>query len=426
MALHIGYHVHQVLTYQRPYSAEDKAKLWAHLDKIQPSALLFLNNVDDAWQAKSRYPSCVVVHRSHYSEEGGLYKTISPQQFYDRHAAEGHNGVVVNCLNEPSGYLSSDEHKRMAGWCADVMGLFGKAGIPVVTPNWGVGHPQENSYADFNELWDAFKAWPLHYLGAHEYWSYKGIEAGNGRVGRFLWWVAYLRNKGYPYPNIIFTEWGLDDLLDGSGKRGWKDSRTEKEYAAECLEAARRYYDFSYVKGVCTYSWGNSGRKDTAEDWITHDVSDAMEFQAMIEQELTTPVVPARKYEPGKDYVYTGANSFNIRNLPSTAITTVVKGQLKKDDRVRFANVDAVSADGHVWQQGTVYKEGNLEIAGWLAVGIIPLEEKQDAPPDEPPAPIALFTRAELVRLAELDAQIATLTAERAAIWTKAADKAAA
>lgn len=382
MTLHIGYHVHPVLTYQRPYSAEDKARLWAHLDKIQPSALLFLNNVSDAWQAKSRYPSCVVVHRTHYAEEGGLYKTISPQEFYNRHAKEGDNGIVVNCLNEPSGYQSADDHKRMASWCAEVMELFGKAGKAVVTPNWGVGHPRENSYADFTELWDAFKAWPLHYLGVHEYWAYKGIEAGNGRVGRFLWLIAYLRGQGYPFPNLLFTEWGCDDLLDGSGKRGWRDSRTETAYAAECLEAARRYYDFSYVKGVCLFSWGNSGRKDSAEDWKTHDVSDAMEYQAMIEQAYKPEDKPTVNEpilgEYNRVIVPTDLGHVNLRSEPDSHSLDL--GDVITGDVLYVYAGSRRSANGNIWVRVDHWRGGEKRNTGYMAVLPGVIYEKADKP----------------------------------------------
>lgn len=356
--MNIGYHIHQTKRGPRAYSSQEQTLLWTHLEAIQPSALLFLNNIDWARRAKRLLPNCTVIHRTHYQREGGLWEFLSPQQFYDRHASEGAEGVVVNVLNEPSGYQIIANHQAIAAWCAQVMMLFGRAGIPVVTPNFGVGHPAENAYSDFDELWQAFNDWPLHFVGLHEYWSYKGIQAGNGRVGRYLQLVNHLNAKGWRIPQIIFTEWGLDDLLDGSGLRGWRDSRQELVYAHECREAARQHYEQPYIRGVCLYCWGNSGLPGTAEDWTSHDVSEAYELHHKFEEAIVvTPTAPA----PGRYKIYPPVAAMNVRALPGTNQADI--GDVTSGEEVEVLAGEAQPAGLYLWVQVQT-----STVRGWVAL----------------------------------------------------------
>lgn len=65
---------------------------------------------------------------------------------------------------------------KLAHWCAQVMDLFGAIGVAVVVPNFGEGHPDVDKLAELEELWKALDKWhDLHYYGSHEYGTWRGM-----------------------------------------------------------------------------------------------------------------------------------------------------------------------------------------------------------------------------------------------------------
>lgn len=230
----IGYNVHSILTYGRGYSASEQASLWSHLERLKPASLLFLDNLDWSREAKRRLPDCVVVWRAWRPDDGSLFDKITPQQFLNstvRDAAAA--GIVIQALNEPDGY---GDLRKLAGWCAELMDAATIAGVRLVLPNFGVGHPDTNRLAELDALWQAFKRNPLHYYGCHEYGTYRGMlytdetrrrDVVPWRVGRFQFIANYCGAKFGYMPPVLITEFGIDSSFyadDDKNKRGWRDS----------------------------------------------------------------------------------------------------------------------------------------------------------------------------------------------------------
>ncbi|GIL09289.1 MAG: hypothetical protein BroJett033_8000 [Chloroflexota bacterium] len=402
----IGYNVHNKRTYGRDWSAEEKTHFIAHVERLQPTTLLFINDIDMARDIKRRLPDCAVVYRQHRHDDAALHRTMTPQQAYDFFAPYAAGEMILNILNEPSGYVAEGTSRwlfDLADWCADVMRLFDRAGIPLVLPNWGVGHPDEKRVDDLKTLWQAFAEIPLHYYGIHEYWSWRGVEPGNGRVARYLWWEDYMVRNGYPLPRVLVTEWGIDSALDGTPQRGYKDSRTGLDYAAECARAIELYRP-GLVVGTCIFSWGNTGQRDHAEDWATFDVSADTDFQRAVEEyALQNVVVDAN---PGVgDARWTAARltpkagSVNVRTSPTTssvpAIGSIPVGgvqahviqvdQMEPGEQARARRPDGL------WQ---LIKLPN-NVVGWYATWVTntvlapvdpPVPEPEPEPEPEPPA----------------------------------------
>lgn len=289
MAHKVGYQYHNLLTYQRGYSAAEEQHLFDHFARVQPGASLFLDNEGRAIRAHQLVPGCAVVVRSWRDDEGGLYDKLSPEQTFELYKNTP-KGIIRNLLNEPDGYGNL---RKIATWCARVMDLFGAAGIPVVVPNFGEGHPDVDRLAELEELWAAFNRWHgLHYYGCHEYGTYRGMlfnEAGKWdvfpwRVGRFETFVVpYLQRAGHQVPNVILTEFGCDSAHDGTDKRGWKTHWTQKQYFDEIQAAVQKIYAKSHYTGLCLFSYGNTGRQFSESDWATFDVAEASEFQQLME-----------------------------------------------------------------------------------------------------------------------------------------------
>lgn len=302
----LGYGVQNKMTYGRNWSTDEETYHFDHLKRSQPGAMLYLDDDGKALKTKGLLPDCAVVGRLWRSDEGKLFEVMTPQQCFDAYKSTP-KGVIRNILNEPGGY---GDLKRIAHWCAQVMDLFGNAGIPIVAPNWGEGNPDVDRLADLEELWVAFDKWhDLHYYGTHEYGSHLGMlynVAGKfdmtpWRVGRFeSFIVPYLQKHGHKVPNVIVTEYGCDSAHDGTSFRGWTTCWDEARYFTELSAPIGRFYNAPHYKGLCIFSWGNTGQKDTQEDWITFDVSGAKGLHKLIEtlniptpKPVTKPLPPA-------------------------------------------------------------------------------------------------------------------------------------
>jgi hypothetical protein len=195
--------------------------------------------------------------------------------------------------------------------------------------------------------------------------------------------------------------------------RGWRTLRNQyrawynKDAEYVLLDFARYsdkvIYYHPAVEGIVPFAACSE-----ESEWNGFNLMDADVFiQSLADyanENVAPPSPPARRYEPGA-YVYSGANSFNIRVDAGEVSASI--GKLTKDCTVNVLDEEAKQPDKHLWQKVTVIPSvgDNLLIFGWVAVDIIPLTPKPAAPPMEPPAPpapiIALFTRAELEALAQ-------------------------
>jgi hypothetical protein len=123
------------------------------------------------------------------------------------------------------------------------------------------------------------------FWGCHEYFSYRGLEIGNGRVGRHTEMYKHLKAKGYE-PPLLLTEVGCDQI-DDTGKRGFKNSMTENQYAAALTDAQRSTWYAPYLKGAMIYSYGSS-----TTEWETFDMSDSLVLHAVLTASNAVTEIP--------------------------------------------------------------------------------------------------------------------------------------
>lgn len=315
----IGVNVHDRMTYNRGYSADEEAYLFDFLKDLRPTALVFLENLEWAKRAKALLPQCKVVLRP-YDPAGGAFHLppdgspagtparLSPKEHFARYASRVvGTGVILQVLSEPNGYGAS--LKALNTWLPEVLDMYGKAGIAVCGPSFGEGHPDESAVAlaQLDDVWDAFDKWhDLHFYSTNEYGTWRGMlfhESGAydvypWRVGRFESFVKpYLEKHGHQVPNVIVTECGIDSAHDGIEKRGWKDSFSEHDYFDQLQAAVKRVYSAPHYVGVCLFSYGNTGRQFTQDDWTSFDLSDAKTLHELLKKSGTItaelPAIPA-------------------------------------------------------------------------------------------------------------------------------------
>lgn len=428
----IGYHVHNLMTYGRPWSAEEKTHFIQHVERLQPTTLLFLGDPGFARDIKRRLPNCAVVYRHYRPDDAGLVKTMTPQQAYDEFAPYAAGGLILNILNEPSGYVPQDNPRwlfQLADWCADVMRLFDRDAIPIVVPNWGTGHPDDARFNELETLWQAFAEMPRHYYGLHEYWSWRGIELGNGRVGRYLWWVDYMQHRGHPLPRVIVTEWGIDSALDGTPQRGYKDSRTGKLYAQESIEAIKVYI-LEVVVGTNTFAYGNTGRQYFADDWTTFDMSADKDYQETLEghamQNVIVDVNPGvgdARWTRARLVPATGNTNVNVRTSPTTSSTPAigsipaagVQAHVIPVDKMEPAEYARARRPEGLWQLVKLPNNVIGWYATWVTTTTLTVDPPAPDPEPEPEPPGDQVTRAEFNALLQkyLELQAALLDLER-------------
>lgn len=339
----IGYNVHDRLTYERGYSAEEKERMWRHFERLQPASLMFLDNFDWAREAKRRLPNTIVVFRQYRSNDGRFFMNMTPQQFYDGHAQFGDAGLVVSVMNEPTGYGEQnkpEDLEKVAEFMRRVMDLHGRAGHAICGPEFGVGHPDLSRLSELDEMWAAFKRWPQHYYGAHEYGTYRGMQYTDEthqrdvyphRVGRYKSILAYVKEKyGYDLP-FLANEFGIDSSFyqgDDTNKRGWRDAGiSDLDYAKMLIRCTKEIYTEPNVKGLNIFAHGNTGKQFTGDDWKTHDVSFLPSVQVALEDYAAAqPTVPPPP--PEQPTV--------ITILPTDARFTLLEFTLKSTGAVSF------------------------------------------------------------------------------------------
>lgn len=273
--MRIGFNIHDKILGQQ-YSAAQKIYLTTLLQRLNPSAVLVMDNWEWALAYKQMLPKAIVVFRQYNQNEGHLWQIITPEKYYEN--TKGHHDprIVLYIGNEPNSYILKDEMEKAVAWWFKVIALFHAANLPVCIVNWGVGHPDLSWFTDDSKwsiirpLFDALKAHAGAYLGLHEYASYRGLEAGNGRVGRHMDMAKALKARGYSMPSILLSEIGVDQI-DDNGKRGWKDSMSENQYAALLTDAQRSTWYVDYIIGGMIFSYGSS-----TNEWRSFDVSAAL------------------------------------------------------------------------------------------------------------------------------------------------------
>lgn len=425
MTSKISYHVQSKMTYGRDYSAAELDYLFQHLERLQPGALLFLDQTDWAKRAKQLLPNCAVVIRPWDINEGAQFEQYSARQYYDKFAGKADGGLILNILNEPSGY---GDLKRIAHWGAEILDLFGKAGISVALPAFGEGHPDVNRLHDLDELWSAFDAWNhLHYWNSHEYGTWRGMiynEPGKWdvypwRVGRFeTFIVPFLKENGHKIPRVILTEFGCDSAHDSTDKRGWKTIWNEREYFDQLKLAVEKVYNQPHYVGLCLFSYGNTGREFAEFDWVSFDVSGAKELHGLLEQYAaqdspTTPPPPVIANPPlpvdlGEPMTIDVDGVWLMRSEPRASSAKI--GTLRNRERILVYPKTQYPDGSNLWHVVKRLKPTEGEASeGWSAVSIIPpvVPLPPPAEPEPPPVPAIPDWRPEFIEMYRQQAAIA-------------------
>ncbi len=330
----ISYNIHaQMVT--------DTPRLKNHLQKIQPAAVLVLDGLGLAQELKAMLPNAIIVHRNYGVTKGDddVHHRVSPQQWMDLRAKESDGGIFLYTTNEP-GF-----DQQCVDWHIQLMQLAIQRGVKLVIGNWAVGTPGAEDWSKAQQMLQLLDQHrDLFIMGLHEYAcgvitsgfyggypDNAGVQPGTPggqnlipkdkwptdvskitmfHCGRFHFLINYCQKNNIKPPRIVLTEHGMDDVSDIKpwadkltrpsqylNIRGWKTLQSQwnlwynpvgwsaqRAYFEQLAWADRTIYQNSPVEAQMIFSWAHS-----SPDWDQFDVSEASEFQSLLEAYAQQP-----------------------------------------------------------------------------------------------------------------------------------------
>lgn len=306
-------------------SVPDRARLYDHARKLQPSAMLFYSHMGGtAQEFAASFPNTAVILRSW--PDGTDVLMEAPDKWLDRVSKGVPENIYLYTCNEV-GWSPA-----LLNWHIQVMKLAIQRKRRLCILNMGVGQPGPDSWKDAKELVTlASQHRELFILGLHEYAGgviTSGLIGGDPKFiqpetwpipsqakaltrwhcGRLKFLVDQCREWGIQTPRVVITEAGFDFTGDigtwlnklrftppNKSINGWKTLvdqwrdwwpmwSAEEAYAKQLLWAQDALW--ADAEGVLLFGWGDSG------GWGAYDVSAAGVLQAQLESGPAPVVVP--------------------------------------------------------------------------------------------------------------------------------------
>lgn len=320
----------------------DRVKLFQHLEKLRPVAVVVMDDVKTAADIKSLLPDTTVIFRFNGDRgDGDLHMRYTPQEWLDKMLAKlgGDKRIMLATTNEPT--LT----RRLIKWHEDLIPLANAAGVSLCVLNLATGNPKPEEWELARPLLELLAVHRQHVMGLHEYsggvitsgliggypdnagkapgtpgglnlippqnWPTDVSNVTRYHMGRFKFLTDYCAAQHIKPPRIILSEHGFDDTSDikpwldtlrktspYASIRGWRTLvnqwrvwfpvwNADQAYFEQLRWANETIYRDSPVEAQCLFCWGNSG------GWEGFDLSGAGDFQKLLETYAQeTPSVP--------------------------------------------------------------------------------------------------------------------------------------
>lgn len=289
----------------------DSNALLGWVAKAQPDALLIMDSIALALAVRQRSPQTTVVYRAYNPNDHQWWKAATPGDWLAAHKPFALNGVVVQCLNEPT----LDDDGR--AWLSQII-VQCPPDMRLALPNFAVGNPSEKDIAAGRYDWLlTLVCGSRHIFALHEYFM---THPGRGGAeypflcGRFEYWVERALALGLPKPRIVITEHGRDHgggIDDGWRGQGW----TDETYYSLLAQARSLYAPHNIPVCVFCYGRGAGGR------WRSFDVQDAPALLTMMAnygEKDAVPDIPAPTTGGVKaKLIRIPADFVNVRHQPN-------------------------------------------------------------------------------------------------------------
>ncbi len=318
---------------------------------MRPPVILTMTGSHHATSLAQQLPETLVIHRGW--NDNRLHWDISPERFVENHKHLAEFGVVVHTTNEPPNPNNEDEALRLVLWHENVIRLSAQYNLKLCILNFGAGGPDIDKWGMYDSLLRLVaENRDRVFMGLHEYAVgviYSGmenihnIELGSTidwrdwagviyptlpintdnynlwHTGRYKHLLKYCEDNNIDKPQIIFTEYGWDQLTDNISTeylrelaaehppvapfehyRGWRSlERVWNEWGNNFsminqLEWANdNLYTEPEIVGQCLFAVSES--PDWKQDFdysVDEDLIDYMSERYAIEREDTVPIPP--------------------------------------------------------------------------------------------------------------------------------------
>lgn len=324
------------------------------------------------------------------------YYIASPQDYLDQYGAYAQGNMILNVLNEPSGYLDSASTTRLITWMSELLTIAARRKLQLCILNWSDRHPKlidgqwDSAFDDIIKIAAGYPE--LFYIGVHMYGPDKLTEHLEGYFKR-------CETLGIQPNRVICSEFGLDTTGgadNGYKSRGW----TGKQYAdwqiGQVKSDLKPFIDSGKLVGLCTFCAGNSG------GWQHFDIEPDMEYRTTIEVavkagelaplttkpvDITKPEYTPAPVEVGKRYAMRSPAGYRriLHRAPmlgSESVASIPDGSI-----VMVLEEKAVKAD---WWRKVSYTDKGVTLQGWISMdgGLVKFQSltTEFAPVTTPPA----------------------------------------
>jgi len=426
-----AYNAH--VTYWREVSP---AYLLAYVDK--PEHTPFIE------QYAASFPDSMVVARIHHDLEGGFHLKptgpgdnrhyiSSPEEYHGAYGFLGRiSNVILNIMNEPSGYEDDAIIDRLVAWMLEYIPLAVASKTKSVLFNWGDRQPRMFGGmmdARFGGILKLAAFYPeLFYIGFHLY----GPDDITEHLESYVQLCKTLEIKPL---RVIGTEFGFDKTngnASGYKSRGYSGGAFAAWQISQVQHDLSPYIKSGVLVGLNIFQEGNSG------GWDSFDYENDEAFKKEIKRaalagelepmttNTTTPSYQPPAFTAGEKYTLQVSDnaSTNVRTSPIVSIDNKV-ATLTNHSIITVLEVKAVNIDYWARIKTAAGTEGWISLRGGI-VGFVPYLEPPvivDPPPVVvPPAPFLEVSSETAARLASNARALAGACLSKATAHKQAAE----
>lgn len=423
-------------------AARSVTDLKNHLQKINPTTLLVMDNFNMALEFKAMFPNCIVIHRDYNHHEGWEWKNRSVQDILNVWHSQGHPEIVRYSTNEPTWDNGRPGHtlKDYLNTEVELMRKAREQGYTVAVGNFSVGKFQyedvaSGAYDNYLRSIHEYR----HYGASHEYMTgvlpaslmqgYPDIlfnresvkktnwpsapDSGKWWIRRYDWFLDRCDEIGVPRHKVILTEFGWDtaDPALISKFQPWKTSNydiprgfaglqkywnwlwpawTYEQAIVEQLAWAERIYPSDYI-GLQLFAWNSwwdspQGFDYSREKGVQNHI-EALAQELSYLPDVVLPKLPDIYDSKWQKITLKPSGNFDVRVRENPTTDSKELGMLKNGVATQVEIHSLEYKNTYTWRPVKFIYKQEL-IVGWIAFDYVTPYQVEELPSTPDPQPV--------------------------------------